>query len=325
MNKLFRLIFASTLFLFFCFAPLAEPAQNFEQAKRYARDLIYHDQTQSTLGTIYCGCQWQWTTRTGGQTNLASCGYEVRKNKVRAERTEWEHVVPAWVMGHQRQCWQSGGRKNCTANDPVFNLMEADLHNLAVSIGEVNGDRSNFRYGMVNNKTPMYGQCASYTDFSQRIFEPRDEVKGFVARITFYMYDRYDLNLSRQQQQLLMAWDKMYPPQEWEKIRDNRIASVVGFNNPFVTGQKQWTLGYKPSGEGLTNSLDKTNNSLKETTQTKAVRGSFIGNKNSKIYHPPSGCSGANRLPAEKNRVYFQSEAEAVAAGYRISGHCKAH
>lgn len=65
---------------------------------------------------------------------------------IRATRIEWEHIVPAWVMGHQRQCWQKGGRKSCTDTDPVFREMEADLHNLAPAIGEVNGDRSNYLY-----------------------------------------------------------------------------------------------------------------------------------------------------------------------------------
>lgn len=46
-----------------------------------------------------------------GVVDLASCGYQVRKQQNRAQRIEWEHIVPAWVFGHQRQCWQNGGRK----------------------------------------------------------------------------------------------------------------------------------------------------------------------------------------------------------------------
>jgi endonuclease YncB( thermonuclease family)/methylphosphotriester-DNA--protein-cysteine methyltransferase len=47
-----------------------------------------------------------------------------------------------------------------------------------------------------------------------------------------------------------------------------------------------------------------------------------IGNKNSKIFHLP-GCSGYDRV-SEKNRVYFNSAAEAEAAGYRIAKNCSA-
>ena len=48
-----------------------------------------------------------------------------------------------------------------------------------------------------------------------------------------------------------------------------------------------------------------------------AAKGTIIGNKNSKVYHLPG--AGGN-LPAEKNRVYFKTEAEAKAAGYHAAG-----
>jgi hypothetical protein len=41
--------------------------------------------------------------------------------------------------------------------------------------------------------------------------------------------------------------------------------------------------------------------------------GQIIGNKNTKVYHLP-GDKGS--LPAEKNRVYFRTERDAMAAGY---------
>lgn len=45
--------------------------------------------------------------------------------------------------------------------------------------------------------------------------------------------------------------------------------------------------------------------------------GQVIGNKNTNVYHLP-GDMGA--MPEEKNRVYFNSEQEAVSAGYHIAG-----
>ncbi len=68
---------------------------------------------------FYCGCRYAGTT-----VDFASCGYVPRKNLTRARRIEWEHVVPAWVLGHQRQCWQVGGRAHCVENDPVFQVAE---------------------------------------------------------------------------------------------------------------------------------------------------------------------------------------------------------
>ena len=55
-----------------------------------------------------------------------------------------EHAVPAWEFGHQLQCWQEGGRKNCGKSDE-FNRMEGTCTTLP-AIGEVNGDRANFRF-----------------------------------------------------------------------------------------------------------------------------------------------------------------------------------
>ncbi|OTA18808.1 deoxyribonuclease I [Xenorhabdus beddingii] len=305
---------------------------SFEQAKVESRKNVYDGQTKSGIGTLYCGCDWQWVGKSGGRVDLASCGYHVRSHSTRAERTEWEHMVPAWVFGHQRQCWQKGGRKNCVDTDPVFRTIESDMHNLAPSIGEVNGDRSNFAYGMVARNTPnMYGACSSKVDFKSRLFEPRDRVKGMVARVYFYMHDRYNLTMSRQQQQLMMAWDRQYPVDAWERARDDRIARIMGHHNPFVTGSKKWTLGHKNAGQGWVApaGMPKQNNlhagSDQASTQkvaSTAVQGDMIkGNKNSQIYHF-THCSGYKTV-ADKNVIYFRSEAEAKQAGYRLAGNCK--
>lgn len=175
----------------------ASAPTSFAEAKVVAKREVFFDQADGPAGDLYCGCNWRWVGKSGGRVDADSCGYEVRKQQTRAERMEWEHIVPAWQFGHQRQCWQNGGRENCVANDPVFRAMEADLYNLYPSVGEVNGDRAHFNYGMVSGVSPQYGQCSTRVDFSAKATEPRDEVKGLVARTTFYMFDRYGLNISR--------------------------------------------------------------------------------------------------------------------------------
>ncbi|RAX00795.1 MULTISPECIES: endonuclease [unclassified Photorhabdus] len=312
-------------------APLpsfAAPAA-FEQAKVELRKRIYHDQFKSETGTLYCGCHWQWTGKSGGRTILSSCGYQVRSQQNRAERIEWEHIVTAWVFGHQRQCWRNGGRKNCVSSDPVFRAMESDMHNLVPSIGEVNGDRSNFSYGMLPKSMPNnYGRCTSKVDFKSRTFEPRDEVKGQVARINFYMHDRYNLSMSRQQQQLFIAWDRQYPPSKWEQERDNRIAGIMGHHNPFVTGEQKWQLWHKNSAAGIPKSEQRKGqrNSQTDTQRQRVLSdasstGLIKGNNKSKIYHF-SHCSGYKMIQ-EKNAVYFKTETEAKNAGFRLAGNCK--
>lgn len=295
------------MFLLYPFVVFATPPTNFTEAKIVAKEKIYFDKQG---GTIYCGCDYEWQGKSGGTIDLQSCGYQVRKQEKRAKVLEWEHIVPAHNFGHFLQCWsKGGGRKNCK-NDPIYNLMEGDLFNLAPSIGEVNGDRSNFNFGALSGSgNESYGQCSSQVNFKERTFEPRDEVKGMVARVYFYMYDRYDIKMSDSQTQLLMAWDKMYPVNEWEIERDNRIAKVMGFHNPFVTGEKQWSRNFKNSGEGKIINAATRNNQI-------------IGHKKTKTYHLPKGCPSYLSVN-EENRVYFATEASAKKQGYKKALNCK--
>ncbi len=246
-----RLIHIALASLFLLSNASADAPSTFTTAKVIAKQQIFFDKASSAQGELYCGCKWEWAGKSGGTIDPASCGYETRAQQNRADRIEWEHIVPAWVIGHQRQCWQNGGRKNCVADDPVFRAMEADLFNLYPSVGEVNGDRSNFQFGIVTGIALQYGACPTRVDFKGRTAEPRDDVKGLVARTTFYMYDRYGLSMSRQQQQLLMAWDRQYPVSAWEQEWNSRTAKIMGHQNPFITGDRSWSLGQKPSREGL--------------------------------------------------------------------------
>jgi len=321
MKNLFTVL---ALLFSFNLPAFATPPATFTEAKIVAKQKVYLDQANSSMGELYCGCKWAWVGKSGGRIDADSCGLQARKQETRAERTEWEHIVPAWTFGHQRQCWQSGGRKHCVDDDPVFRAMEADLFNLYPSVGEVNGDRSNFNYGMASCVAPQYGQCKTKVDFDQRAAEPRDEVKGLVARTTFYMFDRYQLNMSRQQQQLLMAWDKQYPVTPWEQERNKRIAAIMGHANPFVTGERSWTSGYKPAGDGLVSPVPQR--IAKSTPAPQVISttppGVIIGNKNSHVYHLPSGCPSYAQV-SPKNQVTFGSESEAEAAGFRKAGNCK--
>ncbi|STO42574.1 Extracellular deoxyribonuclease precursor [Grimontia hollisae] len=223
-----RLMLLSAL-LVISVSAAAEHPQSFSKAKHIAQK-IYQDHPTS----FYCGCNINWQGKKG-VPDLESCGYKVRKQEGRASRIEWEHVVPAWQFGHQRQCWQEGGRKNCSRNDVAFRLMEADLHNLVPAIGEVNGDRSNFRFSQWNGDNgAFYGQCAAKVDFKQRVFEPPAQSRGAIARIYKYMNQQYDFRLASAQKKLMDAWDKTYPVTAWECERDRRIAKEQGNHNPFV-------------------------------------------------------------------------------------------
>lgn len=208
--------------------------QNFNQAKS---QLIKLYQANPEQKEFYCNCNFSFNGKKG-IVDLKSCGYQSRKNQTRAERIEWEHVMPAENFGRQLQCWQDGGRKNCK-KDKTYNLMEGDMHNLQPAVGEVNGDRSNFGYTYFTKTFNQYGQCPTAVDFKARQFQPRDEIRGIIARTYLYMSSRYHIRLSKQDTQLMSAWDKMYPVNKWECIRNELISRIQGNDNPYITAKCQ--------------------------------------------------------------------------------------
>jgi len=212
---------------------LAKHPSSFSQAKRLAKDLY----TESLpITSFYCGCDIKIEGKKW-QTDFNRCGYRVRKQQKRAARIEWEHVVPAWEFGHQRQCWQQGGRKNCGKSDKLFKKMESDLHNLVPAIGEVNGDRSNYRFSQWNARPVQYGQCEMSVDFKGRKAEPPSYTRGKIARTYLYMQSAYSLQISTSQLKLFKAWDKSYPVDTIECKRDQEITKVQGNHNDFVHAQ----------------------------------------------------------------------------------------
>jgi len=97
------------------------------------------------------------------------------------------------------------------------------MMNLVPAIGEVNGDRSNYRYGADKPVIGQYGNCEFQVDFKAKCAYVRDDIKGDIARIYFYMSEAYNIKLSKQEYQMMEAWDKMDPISEWELEKIKRI------------------------------------------------------------------------------------------------------
>jgi deoxyribonuclease-1 len=65
--------------------------------------------------------------------------------------------------------------------------------------------------------------------------EPPEASRGRIARTYLYMdstYNRY--NMSRQQKQLMNAWDKMYAVNRWECERAKKITNIQNSENSVV-------------------------------------------------------------------------------------------
>lgn len=159
--------------------------------------------------------------------------YKSGKINTRAKRVEWEHVMPAYNFGRQLKCWQNGGRKACK-KDKLFKKMEADMHNLVPAIGEVNANRSNYRYAAGSPKVGQYGKCMVQIDFKGKKAYVSDDIKGDIARIYFYMSERYNIKLSKRDVKMFKTWNKQDPISKWEKIKNKRVYQLQGNKNRFI-------------------------------------------------------------------------------------------
>jgi len=214
-------------------------AASFSKSKKILLKKIYFDNQIS----FYCSNPYEIKQIKGKEKTLIVQDskyysprneyYKSGKPNTRAQRIEWEHVMPAHNFGKHLKCWQEGGRKNCR-KDKTFKTMEADMHNLVPAIGEVNGDRSNYRYSADIPKVGQYGNCQFQIDFKAKRAYPKEDIRGDIARIYFYMSDKYNVRLSKQERKMMEVWDKQDPVSEWERIKNKRVQKLQGNFNPHI-------------------------------------------------------------------------------------------
>lgn len=211
---------------------------SFSKAKRVLYSDIYKPSEKHK--SFYCGCDLE---RQGKKVvpNLESCGYKVRKenSRVRAERIEAEHIVPAAHIGYQNKCMiknksRPDKRNYCEKTDPSFNAAYNDLHNLVPAVGELNMNRSNYRFTTMKDTDYVYGKCDFKIDFKGKRVTPSENVRGDVARTYLYMSDRYDISISDAQRKMFEAWNIQDPVDSWEIEKNKRIKSIQGNSNPYI-------------------------------------------------------------------------------------------
>lgn len=198
---------------------------------------------------FYCGCEFEKDDEELGRFKIKqeSCGLQARKDPKRQTWIEWEHIVPAYSFGKNRECWTKPncevnakilkGRKCCSATDPEFNLIEADLHNIVPVPGEINADRGIYPFGEIDGEPRAYGLCDFEVNFKESLAEPKPEIRGDIARIYFYMEWRYQIPIPEGKRELYLAWHKADPPDTFEIRKNEIIERLQKIKNPFVEGE----------------------------------------------------------------------------------------
>jgi deoxyribonuclease-1 len=215
--------------------------KSFNKSKRLLEQNVYPDHRK----TIYCNADFDATKAID-----VPGGFETTKHKARAKRIEWEHVVPAenfgrsfseWRDGHAKCVSNSGkafkGRKCAEKMNMEYRYMQSDMYNLFPSIGSVNAMRSNYNFvARVDQPTTTFGSCSM--KIGARKAEPPEGSRGRIARAYLYMSDTYPrYKMSRQQAQLMVAWDKQHPVTRWECARYTRIKSLQHNENTVMSSR----------------------------------------------------------------------------------------
>jgi hypothetical protein len=133
--------------------------------------------------------------------------------------------------------------------------MKSDLFNIRPSHGSANSSRGNSPYSeIVDENAQWYGIAAngSYVtqnnipqdpeNWSKRsgdLWEPRDDVKGDIARKIFYFYTMYPSQAGSMESlgdpEMFFQWHIDDPVSGFESTRNNRIQETQGNANPFIS------------------------------------------------------------------------------------------
>ena len=114
--------------------------------------------------------------------------------------------------------------------------MEADMFNLIPVTGEVNGLRSNYPMIIIEGEEREFGKCD--VEIKRRKVEPREEVRGEIARTYMYMDSVYPGKgiISKKNRSMFEEWNRSDPVDEWECERARKIEKIQGNRNEVVMG-----------------------------------------------------------------------------------------
>jgi len=199
------------------YAPITAEADRGGNANRYttARKLMFTEveRYQSADGPFVVECIYT------GQTTPAPQTEDPNRDFINCE-----HVWPRSRMVDE------------DVEPTLYSHQQSDIHNLMPSNPDANSARGNLPFGEVTaDRTLDYmPSVVGMNSRGDRVWEPRRERRGDVARIMFYMSVRWGLDIDPEQEAILRRWNATDPPDTREAIRNQNAAMIQGNRNPFV-------------------------------------------------------------------------------------------
>lgn len=205
------------------------PPSNFTESK-YLLIKLY----QKYPRTIYCDCHFNQN----GEIDRSSTNHLPAEISNDMLDLEWEHIVPASALGRSMDCWVGDqcplpsvkpGRACCQKSSKKFQLREANLYNLVPITKYANRKRSNFKPAVVHDKSRATRVCKLWIDKNKRIFEPDDDLKGFIARTYLKIHHIYQFDMTPNEKRLYESWSALFPPSLWELEREAILNQIYNF------------------------------------------------------------------------------------------------
>lgn len=148
-------------------------------------------------------------------------------------QVKWMPIVPLKRLASGLRCYQDklcidnkgkrfGGLRCCEKTSAEYRLMSHDLNNYVPENPHLVRMRSQYAFDDFLVPSPSSG-CHFYLDRKHKRISVAPNIRGFIARITLYMYERYRLPFSQEELSLYRRWDKQYPATDWEKQRERNI------------------------------------------------------------------------------------------------------
>lgn len=205
---------------------------------------MYKQVYQNSGETFYIGCEW-----TKKKVDLDSCNLQnsfPKGQMKRAKRTEAEHVIPAsWMYkkdGQFRQCYKDAKavkqrpRDYCQEHDIDYRNAHNDLVNLRPAVGQINADRSNkpFLSSTSGESLATFRNGDKKISIASRGIVPDPSTVGDIARIAFYMADKYGVTYSKRQLDVFNKWNRQDPVSGEERVLNKRIQQAQGVENHYV-------------------------------------------------------------------------------------------
>lgn len=119
---------------------------------------------------------------------------------------------------------------------PLYEHQQSDVHHLYPSDSDANSTRGSARYGeVVGDRNLDFLPAVEGLDRNgDRVFEPRDERKGDIARAVLYFSIRWGRGVGPSEEEALRAWVVSDPVDDRERQRNDLVEQVQGNRNPFV-------------------------------------------------------------------------------------------